>query len=177
MIEHEQGIAVRSSIQDVWDYVSDMRRWASSVPGCKNCEVIDEDRSIWTIKAGAGALIKTVKVNVLVEKWDAPTAVSFSFDIQNEPVRGDGSYSAVYTAEGTELLLRLRIVGSGPMAPVWETLGKPIVPALAKSFVESLREQIEKQSRGVIFEDEVNVTSQNRAEGSRLRRLLRSLCR
>lgn len=145
MIEHEQAVAIGSDINDVWAYVSDMQRWAVSVPGCKDCDVINSDRSIWTIRAGAGALIKTVKVNVLVEEWKAPTGVRFRFDVANEPVTGDGSYSARATDSGSHLVLVLRIIGSGPMAPVWETLGKAIVPALAASFVESLRLQIEAE--------------------------------
>src|SRR3546814_7705613 len=50
--------------------------------------------SQWTLKVGAGGLVRTVNVNVHVDQWDGPERVDFSYRLQGEPVVGSGAYVA-----------------------------------------------------------------------------------
>src|SRR3546814_17694070 len=78
--------------------------------------------SQWTLKVGAGGLVRTVNVNVHVDQWDGPERVDFSYRLQGEPVVGSGAYVA--TRKGprqTEISLKVRVEGSGPMAPMWRS--------------------------------------------------------
>lgn len=145
MIETEQTALVRANIQDVWDYVQDISRWATIMPGYRECEIIDENDSRWTLKVGVGGLVRTVKVHVHVDEWAGPETVHFTFKLAGDPVQGGGTYRATSTAAGeTQIALNVRVVGSGPMAPMWEAMGKPLLPQFAKSFAEQLRDEIEK---------------------------------
>jgi hypothetical protein len=40
----------------------------------------------------------------------------------------------------------VRVEGSGPMAPMWEAMGRPLLPQLAKAFAAQLRDKIEGAS-------------------------------
>lgn len=145
MIETEQTVAIGSSIGNVWEYVKDIRNWANLMPGAQNCTVIDADDSRWTLKVGAGGLVRTVTALVHVEEWDAPTGVRFSYSLQGDPVVGSGFYRAAQTsAHETAVTLRIRVAGSGPMSRLWEAMSTPLLPQLVRSFAERLKAEIEK---------------------------------
>lgn len=145
MIETEQSVSVGSSIENVWEYVKDIRNWANLMPGAQNCTMIDADDSRWTLKVGAGGLVRTVTALVHVEHWDAPAGVKFSYSLQGDPVLGSGFYSAARTsAHETAVTLRIRVEGSGPMSRLWEAMSTPLLPQLVRSFAERLKAEIEK---------------------------------
>lgn len=145
MIEAQHTVLIEASIENVWDYVQDIRKWANLFPGCRECKVIDEHDSQWTLKVGAGGLVRTVNVKVHVEQWDGPERVNFSYKLQGEPVVGGGAYVATRKgAHQTEISLKVRVEGSGPMAPMWEAVSRPLLPQLAKMFSGQLKAEIEK---------------------------------
>jgi carbon monoxide dehydrogenase subunit G len=146
MIETEQTIAIDAPIERVWDYVQDIRRWASLFPGCRDCTVIDAHDSRWTLKVGAGGLVRTVNVLVHVDEWNGPRHVSFSFSLEGDPVTGSGTYQAERTTDDeTEVTLHVRVTGTGPLAPLWEAISRPLLPQLAKSFAGKLKTEIEQR--------------------------------
>ncbi|HKY92874.1 MAG TPA: SRPBCC family protein [Nevskiaceae bacterium] len=149
MIEAEHTLTIESPIAAVWDYVRDIRRWANLFPGCRECTVVDDHDSRWAIKVGAGGLVKTVDVHVHVDEWAGPQRVRFSYRLGNEPVTGSGAYTASAIGPSqTAITLQLQVVGSGPMAPMWEAVSRPLLPQLAKAFAGSLKAEIE-QAAGI----------------------------
>jgi carbon monoxide dehydrogenase subunit G len=147
MIETEPTVTIDADIDSVWSFARDIRRWAALMPGMQDCEVIDDDNSKWILKVGVGGLVRTVKVVVHVDQWDGPERVFFSYKLEGDPVKGGGSYLAKKVApQQTEVALRVRVEGSGPMAPMWEAMGRPLLPQLAKGFAAQLKAEIEKRS-------------------------------
>ena len=148
MIETEQSASIGAPIDRVWDYVQDIRRWANLFPGCQECVARDEHDSRWILKVGAGGLVRTVTVLVHVDEWAGPERVSFSFKLQGDPVEGSGAYVAEYRGpDQTEVRLKVRVAGSGPLAPMWEALSRPLLPRLARSFAEQLKVAIEQGAK------------------------------
>jgi carbon monoxide dehydrogenase subunit G len=144
VIETEQTVAVARSIDDTWAYAKDFQRWASIMPGYQSCEIENEDNSLWILKVGIGAMIRTIKVRVHVKEWAGPRRVDFSFDVEGDPVLGAGTYHAVSTGPSqTDMTLRVQVEGSGPMAAMWEAMGRPMLPKFAKAFAEQLKDRIE----------------------------------
>ncbi len=175
MIDTEQTVTIRAGIETVWDFARDIRGWASLMPGMQDCEVIDDDNSRWTLKVGVGGLVRTVRVKVHVDQWDGPANVFFTYKLEGDPVQGGGSYYA--TAIGpneTEVKLRVEVKGSGPMAPMWEAMGKPLLPTLAKGFASQLRDKIEEMS-GVTTDEPSAATARPAGFVAWLRRLLRAI--
>ncbi|MGB8365811.1 MAG: CoxG family protein [Rhizomicrobium sp.] len=145
MIETEQTVAIDVAIEGVWNYVQDIRRWANLMPGMRECTVIDADNSRWMLKVGVGGLVRTVNVLVHVDQWDGPERATFSYKLEGDPVQGGGTYTA--SRQGpheTEVKLVVRVEGSGPMAPMWEAMGRPLLPQLAKGFGGQLKAEIER---------------------------------
>lgn len=147
MIETTQAVPVQCSIDQVWDYVQDIRRWAELMPGLQDCEIIDEDNSRWVLKVGVGALVRTVKVLVHVDEWNGPHSARFSFRLQGDPVEGSGSYVATPDGKNAmEMTLSLQIAGTGPMAPMWEAMASPLLPKFALAFARQLAAGIEQSN-------------------------------
>jgi carbon monoxide dehydrogenase subunit G len=145
VIETQQGVTVDCDIDSTWAYAKNFERWASVMPGYQTCEIEDENNSRWILKIGVGAMVRTVKVRVHVEEWAGPQRVDFSFQLEADPVVGRGSYLAAPKGPSqTDLTLRVQVEGSGPMAPMWEAMGGPLLPKFAKSFAEQLKARIEE---------------------------------
>ena len=145
MIATEQTVTIDAGIGAVWDHVSDIRRWATLMPGYRDCELIDADRSRWTLKIGVGALVRTVTVDVHVARWDGPEQVDFGYKLEGDPVEGTGTYRA--TANGpaaTDITLAVQVEGSGKLAPMWEAMGRPLLPKFASGFANQLKAAIEQ---------------------------------
>lgn len=147
MIEASHTTVIDRSTLQVWDYVQDIRRWASLFPGCRDCEVLDENRSRWVVKVGAGGLVKTINVLVTVTEWRGPERVNFTYQLESEPVTGSGSYSArPADTDSTEVHFQVTVEGSGQAAPMWEAVSKPLLPQMAKTFATKLKAAIEAES-------------------------------
>lgn len=145
MIETTQTVLVGQNIDNVWSYAKDMSRWAQIMPGFQNYEIIDDDHSLWVLKIGVGAMVRTVKVEVTVDRWAGPEAVDFSFALKGDPVTGGGTYRAVPSGDGTEVVLHVEVAGTGPMAPMWEAMGGPVLPKFAAGFARELKDRIEAE--------------------------------
>ena len=160
MIETQQSIVIDAGIDSVWNYVQDIRRWANLFPGCRECTVIDAQDSRWIIKVGVGGLVRTVNVLVHVDLWDGPERVNFTYQLEGDPVVGSGAYIATRkTAQETEVTFKVSVTGSGPMAPMWEAMSKPLLPQLAKSFAGQLKAEIEKTAGVAIAQNETAIES------------------
>lgn len=144
MIETSQTVTIAAPLALTWDYARDVERWAQIMPGYQSCTIADEDHSLWVLKIGVGGLVRTVKVAVDVQRWAGPEDVDFAFKLQGDPVEGSGSYRAKAVDDAhTEVTLAVQVRGSGPMAPMWEAMGAPVLPRFARSFAEELRDRIE----------------------------------
>jgi carbon monoxide dehydrogenase subunit G len=171
MIETEQTVTVDCGIDATWSYAKDFERWASIMPGFQTCEIEDADNSLWILKVGVGAMVRTVKVAVHVVEWAGPERVDFTFKLAGDPVVGSGSYLASPIGDAqTRMTLRVQVEGSGPMAPMWEAMGGPVLPKFAKGFAEQLKARIE-EANGNVRSEPAAPTSRFAAIGAWLRSL------
>ena len=144
MIANEYRFVIDTSIDKVWNYVEDIKGWAEIFPGYQDCVLIDADHSQWTIKVSAAGVTRTDTVQVHVDEWSGPEQVLFRFDVDDLPVEGNGSYIAsAKSPNETEVVLKVCIIGSGPMAPMWEAVGTPMLPEFVKGFATKLKNEIE----------------------------------
>ncbi|VWX47273.1 CoxG family protein [Novosphingobium sp. 9U] len=145
MIDTEQKVVIEAPIETVWAFARDIRAWAQLMPGLQDCDVIDDDNSRWTLKVGAGALVRVVKVAVSVDRWAGPEEVDFTYKLEGDPVKGGGTYRARrLSPTETEIALAVRVEGTGPMAPMWEAMGRPLLPKFARGFAEQFKAEIEQ---------------------------------
>ena len=151
MIETEQTVLIDVGIDGVWDYAKDMRRWAeldARHAGMRRSSTTNDSR--WTLKVGVGGLVRTVKVLVHVDEWDGPERVDFLLQAGRRPGRRAAA-PIRRRASGParpRSCCRCASQGGGPMAPMWEAMGRPLLPQLAKGFADQLKAAIEREAAG-----------------------------
>ena len=149
MIDTEQSIIIEAPIGQVWSFAKDINAWARLMPGFQDCDIADGDHSRWTLKVGVGALIRTVKIAVHVGRWAGPEEADFTFALEGDPVQGRGGYRAVSLGPGqTRISLAVQVEGTGPMAPMWEAMGRPLLPKFARGFAEQFKDEVEQLGGG-----------------------------
>ncbi|HEX3721786.1 MAG TPA: SRPBCC family protein, partial [Nitrolancea sp.] len=131
--------------ENVWAYTSDMRNWAANMPGYESFEQLSDTDSRWTLEVKIGPFRRTVKMLVHLTEWNEPEHVAFALRSETDPVEGTGGFDATATGVNeTTVKLRLRIVSSGPMAGMMESLARPVLARMQKSFAEAIAEDIER---------------------------------
>lgn len=133
-------------IQEIWNFVSNMDRWAPLVPGYIEHEILNDRQSTWTFKGDIGILQRTVKLQIDITKRDEPTLVTFDLTGLNENFFGDGYFKAESISETkTKMTGHLDIVAKGMMGPLINSILKSFVPQVAKELTEAVAEEIVKQ--------------------------------
>lgn len=130
-------------IEKVWDFVSDMNRWAPLVPGYIEHEILSEKQSTWTFKGDIGIMQKTVKLQIDITEWNEPTLVTFDLTGLNENFAGNGYFKAEAISE-TQTLMHgnLDITAKGVMGPMINAILKSFVPKTAEELTKAIAEEI-----------------------------------
>ncbi|MUK90191.1 SRPBCC family protein [Ornithinibacillus sp. L9] len=138
-------IKLQIPIWSVWDFVSDMDKWAPLVPGYIKHEILSDKRSTWKFKGDIGIMQKTVHLQVDITEWEAPSKVTFVLTGLNENVKGDGSFVAQSIDDmETNMTSNLDITAKGMMGPMVNKVLKTMVPKMTKNLTENVASKIEE---------------------------------
>lgn len=130
-------------IEKIWDFVSDMNRWAPLVPGYIEHEILSDKQSTWTFKGDIGIMQKTVKLKIDIKEWVEPSLVTFDLTGMNENFTGDGYFKAVPLSDNkTEMIGNLDITAKGMMGPMINAILKNFVPKTAEDLTKAIAEEI-----------------------------------
>ncbi|HLS23149.1 MAG TPA: SRPBCC family protein [Pseudogracilibacillus sp.] len=133
------------SIDQIWEFVSDMDKWAPLVPGYIEHEIINENQSTWTFKGDIGIMQKTVKLQIDITEWREPTLVTFDLTGLNENFGGDGYFEAEDLGDNkTKMTGHLDITAKGMMGPMINTILKNFVPKTAEELTEAVANKIKE---------------------------------
>src|SRR5690625_2826499 len=130
-------------IQDIWNFVSDMDRWAPLVPGYIEHEIISDEQSTWTFKGDIGIMQKTVKLQIDITEWTEPSLVTFDLKGLNENFSGDGYFEAETISDSkTKMSGNLDITAQGMMGPMVNSILKSFVPKTAQQLTDAVADEI-----------------------------------
>ncbi|MFJ7731423.1 CoxG family protein [Lysinibacillus sp. NPDC097231] len=136
-------VEVPVGIENVWDFVSDMEKWAKLVPGYNAHEMIDDKHSTWTFKGNVGVLKKTVEVEITILEWTAPSKVTFELKGLSDNFSGNGYFLAEsIDAENTKMTGFLEVIAGGLAGPVLNPIFKPIVPKATQMLTDRVANRI-----------------------------------
>jgi carbon monoxide dehydrogenase subunit G len=103
MIEADYTIELDVPVQRVWEYVETIPNWAPFVIGFQKLELVDERRSIWTLRGDVGILTRQVDIQADITTWDPLRRAEFTITGLTERLGGRGSFDLVAldgTSEG-----------------------------------------------------------------------------
>lgn len=130
-------------IENIWDLVSDMNKWAPLVPGYIEHEIISDKQSTWKFKGDLGFMKKTVKLQIDIKEWIEPTKVTFDLKGLSDNFTGGGYFIAEkITDASTKMTGHLDITAGGMMGAMVNTILKNFVPDTAKELTEAIGAEI-----------------------------------
>ncbi|MDT4892361.1 MAG: hypothetical protein QOE97_1396 [Pseudonocardiales bacterium] len=125
MPEVEYATTVAAPVERVWDYVEDLNQWCHLMIGYQSLEIIDDRRSIWTLRGDVGILTREVRIQVDITEWIPRDRVMFVVTGISERLEGGGAF--LMAREGD-------LAGESPGAHVPATL-----PARRNGIVRRMR--------------------------------------
>ena len=87
-------VVVPVDVQAVWDYVSDLEKWATTVPAYKEHEIINDKQSIWTFEGSVKGIKKTIQAQVDITEWNEPSNIKFELKGLSDNFTGSGHFTA-----------------------------------------------------------------------------------
>lgn len=146
MANGKHSIELPVSIQDIWNYISDIDQWATTVPGYVSHEIVNDKQSTWAIKGDMGILKKTANLKVEITEWLEPKKVAFQFKSLSNDFVGNGQYEAEALDDShTRITGHLEIepeATKGPMASMQKTVLKKFVPKTTKDITTAVADEI-----------------------------------
>ncbi len=136
-------------IEKIWEYVSDMNKWAPLVPGYIEHEIINDRQSTWSFKGDLGFMKKTVKLKIDITEWTEPTTVTFGLTGVSDNFSGNGYFNAeALDDHTTKMTGHLDITAKGAMGPMINTILKNFVPKTTEELSEAIANKV-KEVNGV----------------------------
>lgn len=136
------SVEIPSSVETVWEYVSQIENWATMVPAYKEHEQIDEEKSIWTFEGSFKGLKKTVKMELNVTEFDEPSIIRFELKGLTENFTGSGKFTAEETAEVTTMTGTIEVKAGGLTGAVLTPVIKMVLPKVTTRLTEKIARQI-----------------------------------
>jgi carbon monoxide dehydrogenase subunit G len=135
-------------IEKIWEFVSDMNKWAPLVPGYVEHQILNERQSTWKFKGDIGKIQKTVSMRIDITEWKRPTSVRFTLTGISENVTGNGYFEAESISDyKTKMTGNLHMTAKGLMGPVVNPVLKSVLPKTTKRLTESVAVQIVENQR------------------------------
>ncbi len=133
------------AIDKIWNFVSDMNKWAPLVPGYIEHEILSDRQSTWAFKGDLGFMKKTVKLKIDIKEWIEPTKVTFDLTGLSDNFGGNGYFEAETVNDNTTKMTGcLDITAKGAMGPMVNTILKTFVPKTAQELSEAIANRIEE---------------------------------
>ncbi|QTH42537.1 SRPBCC family protein [Cohnella sp. LGH] len=133
------------AIDKIWNFVSDMNKWAPLVPGYIEHEILSDRQSTWAFKGDLGFMKKTVKLKIDIKEWIEPTKVTFDLSGLSDNFGGNGYFEAETVDDNTTKMTGcLDITAKGAMGPMVNTILKTFVPKTAQELSEAIANRIEE---------------------------------
>lgn len=137
------SVEVPVSIEKVWDYVSDMEKWAKLAPGYRAHTMINDKQSKWNFEGSVGPVKKTAEIQIDILEWQAPTKVTFELKGLTDNFAGNGYFEAeAIDANTTRMTGFLDVKAGGIASAVLNPILKPVVPKATKMLTERVANAI-----------------------------------
>lgn len=122
-------VEVQVPQKEVWNFVSQMEKWATLVPGYREHQIINDRQSTWTFAGNVGALKKEVKVQIDITGWEEPSKISFDLTGLTDKFKGKGYFEDIaLDASKTQMTGHLEVKAGGLAAPVLNPIFSAVLP-------------------------------------------------
>lgn len=123
----------------MWDFIKDFSNWAPMVKGYQTHEMVDDKKSVWTIRGEFGPFSRLTKFDNVITEWVEKDRVAFELKGLNEPVTGYGVVQLKAGDDGSSTIFsEVGFNAGGALGPLINRLVRPWVRTVAEELVEKL---------------------------------------
>ncbi len=125
-----------------WDFLSDLRRLGSCVPGVESVEISQNGRAHWNVNMKVGRLPKRLAIVTEVVEQEAPRHARFRGRGENIEMEGTVSLQPLGPRE-TMVHYTMKVQAKGPMARILDNFLKGRLPSQVREFAKNVRRNLE----------------------------------
>ena len=93
MPEIEYSVQIAAPVEQVWAYVEILPNWAHLMIGFQKLDLVDDRRSVWTLRGNVGILSREVDIQADITLWEPLRRVEFEITGLTERISGEGSFT------------------------------------------------------------------------------------
>lgn len=150
MAEVIKEFTVKATLKKAWDLVSDMERFSSCIPGCKESKKITETEHDWVLEAKVLHTMRTLKMRTKAEVLEAPVHASFvgegklieRLNYYKITLKGTTDLEPVSEQE-TKIRFAGTIRASGLGGSIIEKVASGQIEGIFQDFEKNLRDNLE----------------------------------
>lgn len=143
MARGTHSVELNIPIETIWEFVSDMNKWAPLVPGYVEHDIRSEKQSTWKFKGEVGKMQKKVNLQIDITKWQEPTKITFDLKGLNENVAGDGYFEAeALSPTTTRMTGNIDITAGGLLGPMVNPILKTYVPKTTTELTDAIADKL-----------------------------------
>ena len=139
------SVIIPASVENVWEYVSQIENWAVMVPAYKEHEQIDEQKSVWTFEGNIKGFKKAVKMELNVTEFHEPSMIRFELKGVTENFTGSGKFTAEETAGQTTMTGTVEVNAGGLTGAVLTPVIKMVLPKVTTRLTEKIARQVKQE--------------------------------
>lgn len=92
MIEASYTLDIDVGVDEVWSFVEVIPNWAHFLVGFQKLDLVDDRRSIWTLRGDVGVLAREVDLQADITVWEPGRRAEFTITGLTERITGQGSF-------------------------------------------------------------------------------------
>jgi carbon monoxide dehydrogenase subunit G len=141
MPEGKVEFEVIAPIEQVWSFLSDLRKVGPCVPGVENVEVLDEKRARWDLKVKIGPLSQTIRV--LTETLEQIPLRRGRFRGEAENMDMIGTIELAPAREATKVVYTMSVTAKGPLSRIMDNFMRTRLKSQTEEFAANVKRALE----------------------------------
>lgn len=142
MPKAEKVFVVSRPINAVWEFLSDMVKVGSCLPGCEKVEVLSDSESEWTVKVKIGPVSKTLLAKARTTESSPPNRAAFVVEAPELHLEGSLDLRAI-SPDQTEVTYHSTAKAKGPLEKLLEQIVASRLNGDAEAFANNVRGKLE----------------------------------
>ncbi|MEK4230389.1 CoxG family protein [Solibacillus sp. FSL H8-0538] len=143
MAQASHSVQIPVSSDKVWDFVSNIEKWATLVPAYKEHKDIDESTSIWTFEGSFKGISKTVEMEIKIVEFNEPSNIKFDIKGISDNFSGGGEFKAEETVGSTAMTGTIEVNAGGLSGAVLTPVIKMVLPKVTTRLTEKMARTIQ----------------------------------
>jgi len=132
---------VMAPVEQVWSFLSDLRKMGHCVPGVENVELLDEKRARWDLKVKIGPLSQMIRV--MTETLEQVPLRRGRFRGEADNLDIIGTIELAPAGEATKVVYTMAVTAKGPLSRIMDNFIRTRLKSQTEEFAANVKRALE----------------------------------